>query len=192
MYFYSTIVAITWLVFLVVWFISAFGAKKTIRNNRWSWGIGIRIAAFIIVVLLLKFSLINPHSLVAVIAYLAITNPLVNALGALLCILGVALAIWARFYLGRNWGMPMSVKENTALVTTGPYKYIRHPIYTGMLVALIGTSLVLGLIWLIVFIIVIAYFLYSAYAEERLMLKEFPNDYPAYKKRTKMLIPFIF
>ncbi len=88
--------------------------------------------------------------------------------------------------------MPMSVQENAELATTGPYAYIRNPIYSGMLLAMLGSMLVAGLSWLIPFIFFAIYFIYSAKAEEKLMLAQFPDTYPAYKKRTKMLIPFVY
>jgi len=68
---------------------------------------------------------------------------LMGGVGVALCALGIGLAIWARTYLGRNWGMPMSRKENPELVTSGPYAYVRHPIYTGLLIAMLGSVTVL-------------------------------------------------
>lgn len=56
-------------------------------------------------------------------------------------VLGLGLAVWARIYLGRNWGMPTSTKEDPELVTSGPYRTIRHPIYTGILLAMIGSAI---------------------------------------------------
>ena len=106
--------------------------------------------------------------------------------------LGITLAIWARRHLGRNWGMPMSLKEEPELVTSGPYKYIRNPIYSGMLLALLGTGLVLGLPWLVAFVACSIYFIYSSKVEEKIMAEQFPQTYPEYKKRTKMLIPFVW
>jgi protein-S-isoprenylcysteine O-methyltransferase Ste14 len=103
----------------------------------------------------------------------------------------VVLAIWARRHLGRNWGMPMSFKENPELVTTGPYVYIRNPIYSGFLLAILGSALTSGALWLIFFVVFGAYFVYAAKNEEKIMLQEFPDTYPAYKRRTRLLIPFV-
>jgi protein-S-isoprenylcysteine O-methyltransferase Ste14 len=105
---------------------------------------------------------------------------------------GLALAIWARIYLGRNWGMPMTQKEDPELVTSGPYSYIRHPIYTGILLAIVGSVIAGGDFWLVFLVITAPYFIYSAVMEERLMMKQFPKVYPSYKSKTKMLIPFVF
>jgi protein-S-isoprenylcysteine O-methyltransferase Ste14 len=75
---------------------------------------------------------------------------------------------------------------------TGPYRSIRHPIYTGIIVALVGTALATSLLGLIVAAVVGGYFIFSATREERFLAAEFPDSYPAYKASTKMLIPFVF
>ena len=170
-----------WLVFLVVWLVASVGAKRT-RRRGWSW-LFIQIAfAFLILYL------IDHHSFNGFDKGI----PALAPLGALFVVLGIALAIWARFYLGRNWGMPMSRRVEPELVTSGPYSYIRHPIYTGVLLAMLGSALATGLWWLILFGMFAGYFIYGASVEERHMASEFPGTYPAYKARTKMLIPFLF
>jgi protein-S-isoprenylcysteine O-methyltransferase Ste14 len=85
----------------------------------------------------------------------------------------------------------MSEKVDGALVTTGPYRYIRHPIYAGLILAMVGTALAVSTYWLAAAAVVGAYFVYSATVEERTMNRLFPNTYPAYKQSTHMLIPFI-
>ena len=72
------------------------------------------------------------------------------------------------------------------------YRYVRHPIYTGILFALIGTALAAGAAWVVVFVVVCPYFIYSARTEERLMTQQFPDAYPEYKRRTRALIPFVW
>jgi protein-S-isoprenylcysteine O-methyltransferase Ste14 len=184
---YLQIIVAAWLVFLVVWLIGALGAK---RSTRRSWAsLGIRIA-FIVLVLYL----VEHHDFIA----LGIGSPLFQttqalaALGAGLAALGVALAIWARFYLGRNWGMPMSHRVEPELVTTGPYAYIRHPIYTGILLAFLGSGLA-GAVWGLVLLVGFSiYFVYSASVEERDMASKFPSTYLEYKQRTNMLIPWVW
>lgn len=85
----------------------------------------------------------------------------------------------------------MTRRTEPELVTTGPYRTIRHPIYTGIIVALVGTALATSLLALIVAAVVAGYFIFSATREERFLAGEFPGTYPAYKARTKMLIPFL-
>ena len=74
---------------------------------------------------------------------------------------------------------------------TGPYRYVRHPIYSGVIVALAGTALAVGLYWLIASVAVSVNFICSARVDEHNLAREFPTTYPAYRKPTKMLIPFI-
>jgi protein-S-isoprenylcysteine O-methyltransferase Ste14 len=87
--------------------------------------------------------------------------------------------------------MPMSLRQGHELVTSGPYTYVRHPIYTGIMLAMIGSALAVGLLWLLLFALYFAYFLFSARTEEKMMLAQFPGTYPAYRRRTKMLVPFV-
>jgi protein-S-isoprenylcysteine O-methyltransferase Ste14 len=87
--------------------------------------------------------------------------------------------------------MPMSQKDDPELVTSGPYRSVRHPIYSGIILAMIGTTIAVSLYWLVGVVLVGGYFLYSAIVEERSMASLFPDTYPAYKRSTKMLIPFV-
>jgi protein-S-isoprenylcysteine O-methyltransferase Ste14 len=99
--------------------------------------------------------------------------------------------VWARIHLGRNWGMPMTERTEPELVTSGPYRFVRHPIYSGILLGLLGTGLATSLYWLIGFGVALVYFTYSATVEERTLTATFPDAYPKYKAHTKMLIPFL-
>jgi protein-S-isoprenylcysteine O-methyltransferase Ste14 len=181
--------SISWIVFLVYWAFSAIRAKKTLSTKSNLWGIISRIAIFVTIVLLFKI----PGFREFVRHYQTFfINPVAMDIGVIVCIAGLSFAIWARVHLGKNWGMPMSVKEKPELITSGPYRYIRHPIYTGMLCGAFGSALVYGLPWLIIFAVVCLYFIYAAKKEEKLMTEQFPVEYPLYKSKTKMLIPFVF
>ena len=111
--------------------------------------------------------------------------------GCVLCVVGVAFAIWARLAIGSNCGMPMTLAEQPELVTSGPYAFVRHPIYTGVSLLWIGTALVYPLT-IVPGAAFIAYCVVSAYREEADMGRLFPDVYPAYKKRTKRLVPFLW
>jgi protein-S-isoprenylcysteine O-methyltransferase Ste14 len=113
------------------------------------------------------------------------------AIGALLFAGGIAVAVWARLHLGSNWGMPTSQRAEPELVTSGPYRLVRHPIYSGLLIAVLGTALVNNLLGLIVVAALAAYFYYCGTVEERNLTATFPAAYPEYRSRTKMLIPFV-
>ncbi|EQD68326.1 Isoprenylcysteine carboxyl methyltransferase [mine drainage metagenome] len=108
------------------------------------------------------------------------------------CVAGFAFAIWARAYLGGNWGIPMSMRQGHELVTCGPYARVRHPIYSGLVLAGLGTVLALGVMWLPALVLVGLFFVMSAHTEERMLAEHFPAAYPPYKARTRMLIPFVY
>jgi protein-S-isoprenylcysteine O-methyltransferase Ste14 len=86
----------------------------------------------------------------------------------------------------------MSRKEKPELVTSGPYSVIRHPIYTGLILAMLGSAIGVNLSWALLLVPVGAYFIYSARREEAVMLKLFPEQYAAYMARTGMLAPRLF
>lgn len=185
------LILVSWLVFIVYWAIMAVGVKRNIGTRPWGKEVWWRVVIVVVAWLVLRVPALR-HALRDMYQYLAGGGMALGLAGAVLCALGLGLAIWARVYLGRNWGMPMSRKENPELVTGGPYAYVRHPIYTGILIAMLGSAMGGTVIWAIPLVLGAAYFVYSARNEEKLMLEQFPEQYPAYMKRTKMLLPFIF
>jgi protein-S-isoprenylcysteine O-methyltransferase Ste14 len=115
----------------------------------------------------------------------------VDALGVLLVLAGLGFAVWARWYLGANWSAAVTVKESHTLIRTGPYRYVRHPIYTGILLALCGTAIVIGEVRAVL-AVVLAFLalLYKSRVEEERMRASFP-EYDAYRRDTAALIPFL-
>ena len=189
---FNQIILILWLVFFVYWLVSATRAKRSVRDGSWWQGVVFRLI-LIGTILLLLSALRFGHLLGNVGSYETGSSRIVlSSIGVFFCVSGMALAIWARVYIGRNWGMPMSQREDPELVTTGPYAFVRHPIYTGILLAVLGTVLVSGIPSLITFVIICAYFVYSSKTEEKQMLQQFPKAYPEYRKRVKAIIPFIW
>jgi protein-S-isoprenylcysteine O-methyltransferase Ste14 len=186
---FDKVIITCWICFWLYWLISAFGSKKntTPRIKRF---IGVRLGLFVLAIII--FRSFNRQSYSFENHYQTTNNEVVLVIGFLMFLFGLILAIWARIYLGRNWGTPMSQKQDPELVTSGPYHYIRHPIYTGILLATLGSFFASSIYWLPFFIISGIYFVYSAVVEERLMMKQFPKIYPSYRDKTKMFIPFIF
>ena len=172
-----------WLVFFVVWLAAAIGVKRNIARRPWWVGVPVRLTFLVIAIFFLSRWVrgglpFRPQALQA-------------PLGTILCAVGISYAIWARVVIGRNWGMPMTLKAGHELVTTGPYAQVRHPIYAGTLLAMIGSVLVLSPWWLLILVVNGAQFVYAARKEEKLMLRTFPDEYAAYMRRTWMLIPFV-
>lgn len=176
------IIEVGWIVFWAYWLVMAVTAKA--GRSRWTQFAGVRVGIILVILLLIRLGVFKGHQV-------ATGDPWLLGIGLALFVLGLALAVWARVYLGRNWGMPMSQKADPELVTTGPYGRIRHPIYSGIILGMAGTAIAVSPYWLIAVAILGAYFLYSAVIEERAMAKLFPAAYPPYRRATKMLIPYI-
>ncbi len=175
------VILVGWIAFWIYWLAASVGVKAgQTRSTRF---VSVRVAVILIILLLIRTRALKGSS--------PTNNPWLQGIGLVLFVSGLALAIWARRYLGRNWGMPMSQKVDPELVTTGPYRSIRHPIYSGIILAMIGTTISVSVFWLVAVVVLGGYFIYSAVMEERLMASLFPDSYPQYMRSTKMLIPFI-
>jgi protein-S-isoprenylcysteine O-methyltransferase Ste14 len=168
-----------WLVFWIYWLASASTSKASVRGGWRTRLTGVSVIAVIVIA-----GAFGSHGL-------AVHSVILAAVGAVLFVGGIALAVWARLHLGRNWGMPMTQRAEPELVTSGPYRFVRHPIYSGLLTAMLGTVLVNNLLGLIVVAVLTAYFYYCGTVEERNLAARFPTAYPEYRTRTKMLIPFL-
>jgi protein-S-isoprenylcysteine O-methyltransferase Ste14 len=173
--------AVGWAAFWLYWLVAAFSMKRA--RVAWSRELRIRVVLVAAAVVLSRFGAFRVHGVHA--------DPAEAGVGLLLFALGLAFAIWARVNIGRNWGTPMMQKAKPELVTSGPYRLVRHPIYSGILVAGVGTAVALSWLWLTAVGLAGVYFIYSARVEEHYMAGEFPDAYPAYKRSTKMLLPFI-
>ncbi len=177
----ALVISACWIAFWVYWIAASAGVKA--GQSRWTRCAGIRVAIILLVLLLLRLRLFKAGSVTS--------DPWLQGIGLAIFVAGLGLAIWARIYIGRNWGTPMSMKIDPELVTTGPYHTIRHPIYAGIIIAMAGTAMAVSWYWLIAVAVLGGYFIYSAVMEERYMTERFPDAYPEYKRATKMLIPFI-
>lgn len=171
-----------WAAFWLYWLVASFSMKR--GRVPWSRELAIRAVIAVVVVVLIRSGAFRDHSLN--------TQPWRDGLGLVVFAFGLGFAIWARVNIGRNWGTPMMQKDEPELVTGGPYHLVRHPIYSGILVAGLGTAVALNWQWLIPVALAGIYFLYSARVEERYLTGQFPDAYPAYKRSTKMLVPFVF
>lgn len=117
----------------------------------------------------------------------------INIIGIVICATGVILAVWARHTLGKNWSGKVMVQHEHRLIEQGPYRLIRHPIYTGVLLAMIGATLTLTYVFSFVYIALSVFGLVrKSKQEEALLIRQFPRQYSKYRERAKMLIPFIY
>jgi protein-S-isoprenylcysteine O-methyltransferase Ste14 len=170
-----------WSAFWLYWLAAAFSMKR--GKVPWARELRIRALIVVLVVILVRLGAFRGHGIHS--------DPIRAAFGLFLFAVGLLFAIWARLHLGRNWGTPMTRKDDPELVTSGPYGLVRHPIYSGILAAGVGTAIGLSWWWLAVVGLAAIYFVYSATVEERFLAEQFPDEYPAYKRSTKMLVPFV-
>ena len=175
----ETAIGWAWIAFWIYWLASAASSKQSVRGGWRTRLTGVSAVGVFVIAGVLRGGSLAVHSVTLAV------------IGAVLFACGIALAVWARLHLGRNWGMPMTQRAEPELVTSGPYRFVRHPIYTGLLTAILGTALVNNLLGLIVVAVLVAYFYYCGIVEERNLVATFPKAYPEYRSRTKMLIPFL-
>src|SRR6266487_2494648 len=177
-----------WLMFLATWVVAAVSTKRTVyreaQAQRLRYWVLLVIAYFL---LLYGRRLPFPLNLrivpqVAPIAWAA----------AFLCFIGLAFALWARVTLGRNWSGVVTLKEGHELVERGPYRFVRHPIYTGILTMFFATALAQGhMSGFVGTLLMFASFWIKLRDEEELMLQQFPERYADYRRRAKRIIPFV-
>ena len=117
-------------------------------------------------------------------------GPPARILGLAILLAATALTIWARLTLGAMWSAAPAVKQEHKLRTGGPYAVTRHPIYTGLLGMMLGSLLLAGAgRWIVAFPVYLVLLEFKIRIEERLMLAEFPDDYPRYRRRVPQLVP---
>ena len=179
-----------WLIFFVYWVIAAISARRGLNRNAFRGGMMLRVGMFV-VILAAVFVTRRSHYLASLQRAEFDSVPLAVA-GALVATVGAILAFVARAAIGRNWGPPATRRTDTELIAAGPYGLIRHPIYSGVLLMMVGTAVGLFPIWWLVAIASGVYFILSARSEEKFMTSRFPVEYPAYRARTKMFLPLIF
>ena len=117
--------AIGWAAFWIYWLVAAVSMKR--GRPAWSRELRIRAVILVLAILLVRSGAFRDHGLDS--------DPWRAGLGLILFAVGLGFAIWARVHIGRNWGTPMSQKDEPELVTSGPYRLVRHPIYSGILLA---------------------------------------------------------
>lgn len=181
-------IAACWIVYIVYWVVSAWSVKavaeRQSRAAMLSQRIPIALGAFL---LFARFGPTFPLEWV-----LFQRPPAVKAVAAALCLLGVAGAIWARRTLAGNWSGAVTFKKGHELVKTGPYRYVRHPIYTSLLLMFLGTALEAGRLGACLGVLVfLGGCLIKISQEEKLMMRHFPDEYAQYRASVKALIPFI-
>jgi protein-S-isoprenylcysteine O-methyltransferase Ste14 len=186
--FYHAIIPALWLIWLTYWIVAAIGVKETQREE----GFRSRLTHYgplILGGILLGWPNVAGGALEQ--RFLPRTLTLFWVDVALIAI-GLGFCIAARIWLGGNWSGSVAVKKNHELIRNGPYALVRHPIYTGLLLALIGSALAVGKWRALIALVPFAFAIYRKMTiEERFMSEQFGNDYARYRSQVPALIPFI-
>ena len=170
----------------LVWLMGAACAKQTVRVQ--SWGPQLFNMALAVLGFTLLFSSGFRQGWLG--TRVMLDSPPLAYFGLWVTVVGCMFAIWARLTLGGNWSGRATVKQGHELVTSGPYALARHPIYTGLLAAVVGTVMASGQVHdLLALVVIVMMILLKMSQEERLMVQTFPAAYPAYRQRVKALIP---
>lgn len=177
-----------WLAWLIYWLVASRGNKEVAQRespaSRASHGIPLMIGAWLMFAQRVPWPALNER-------FVPFAEWLFVA-GAILVALGLAFSVWARVYLGGNWSGTVTLKRGHELVRSGPYRFVRNPIYTGLIVAFIGSALARGQ-WSSVLGVVIAFgaVWHKSRIEERVLHDAFGRQYDDYKRDTASLIPFV-
>jgi len=181
-----------WLVWLLYWWWSSRSVKRAVRRestaSRAAHLVPLAIAAALLA--LPTWPAVLGGELLG--ARWVADSAIVGRAGFLLVAAGLAISVWARAVLGGNWSATVTLKEGHEIVSTGPYRLVRHPIYTGLLLGFAGTALARG-DWrgLAAFVIASAALWRKLRLEERWLTEEFGARYDDYRRRTSALIPFL-
>ncbi len=183
----GSFVILCWVVFAGVWAISALSTKPALERQplpgRW-------LALFLFALALMFLAMRSRW--VPLERRVLPQWPVLDIVADSLVFLGLLVALWARAVLGRNWSGRVTFKRDHELIQRGPYRWVRHPIYSGVLLMVSGTDISVNRVSVFLGLALCACAVWvKLRQEEALMTKHFPESYPRYKARTKALIPFV-
>ncbi len=184
---YRQVIGLLWFAWAVYWMVSAIRIKAAVRResiaSRLAHVIPLVVGGVLIGWRAMPWAALNlrlwPHSLLA------------YGIGLALLVAGLTFAVWARVHLGRNWSGSVTVKAGHELIRSGPYAYVRHPIYTGLITAVFGTAISSGTVRAALGLVIITLSLVRKLrTEEAFMRDTFPGEYQRYCAQVPALIPF--
>jgi protein-S-isoprenylcysteine O-methyltransferase Ste14 len=181
---------IVWAVLSIYWLITSFKTKEHAQMESFIKRFVLYWLPLIVAALLLGPGEWFGHTIIRE-NFVPHSN-MVGIAGLILSVFGVALACWSRYLLGQNWSLSVQLKHDHKLIVNGPYSYVRHPIYSGLLLLFLGNAIVVG-DWrgLIAVALVFISFWFKLLKEEKWMISNFGVQYQEYMRTTKALFPWI-
>jgi protein-S-isoprenylcysteine O-methyltransferase Ste14 len=177
-----------WIGWILYWWIAACGVKAVQRResalSRATHIVPLALAAWLLAARRVPIALLNQP--------LAPRSLALYAAGVVVTALGLAFSVWARVHIAGNWSATVTIKKDHALVRDGPYRYVRHPIYTGILLAFVGSAMARDE-WRGVLAVLIAFVALwrKLRLEERWLTEVFGDAYRRYREQVRALIPFV-
>jgi protein-S-isoprenylcysteine O-methyltransferase Ste14 len=182
------LINVIWTSLVLVWAAGSFKTKRAARTeSRVSRGIELAFVLSAYALLFSSYASVGPLAIRFVPVSLTI-----EYVGVAIAFFGAAVAIWARLLLGRNWSAAVTIKENHELIRRGPYAFVRHPIYSGLLLAFAGTAITVGEVrGLVAVILAFIGWRMKSRVEEAFMMAQFGAEYEKYSNEVKALVPFV-
>ncbi|MGA3222813.1 MAG: isoprenylcysteine carboxylmethyltransferase family protein [Acidobacteriaceae bacterium] len=188
-FFQNNPLAVIWAVFGVLWLLPAILGKRILQRQ----SPGSRILQLVMLVAAYVLFANQDWGWNLLNRRLVPAGMRATAVGYGLLAAGMLFALWARVFLGRNWSSNVTLKQDHTLVRSGPYRIVRHPIYTGLLVALLGTAIALGPLRCFLGVVLAAIaWKFKSITEEAFMVQQFGDQYRQYQMEVKSLVPYIW
>jgi protein-S-isoprenylcysteine O-methyltransferase Ste14 len=183
------ITALAWAIFWLYWLISAWMTRSPMKRQQSQWS---RVLSLIALVWGL-WVLYSPRFALGLLVQRAIPYGMAIGLtGTIITLLGLGFAVRARVHLGKYWSSMPAIRVDHKLIRTGPYRLVRHPIYTGILLGFAGTAIIIGEpLGLVAFFLILAAYLWKIRIEEKYLQEEFGEAYARYRKEVPALIPLL-
>ncbi len=183
-------ISMVWFVFGIVWLAAAFASKRSVQRQ--TYGSRILQSSLMFVSMLFIFNFWHVFTRGRLASSLVPQTPFTALLGAALVVGGTLFCFWARAILRRNWSGTVTIKQDHELILRGPYAFVRHPIYTGILAGMLGTAIVYGYVRCFIGVALCSFALWlKSQMEERFMVQQFGDQYMRYRQQVRALVPFV-
>ncbi|MHB1206814.1 MAG: methyltransferase family protein [Rhodospirillaceae bacterium] len=191
--YFGLLIGAIWVVWVIYWRFGPGSGKAVARKESGGSQLSYGLLLFAGLILVVHPQIARDLGVGALADLIWPQSILANIIAVVFVVVGLGFSVWARVHLADNWSAAVTVKEGHELIRSGPYKYVRHPIYTGILIAILG-SVVLADRW-VAFLglaLMTASFVVKLRIEERFMADQFGDAYQLYKKEVAALVPGLF